>query len=48
MSGVLRLALKLLLGDRGKFMTLVIGITFAVFLMMLMTSMFFGIIEHST
>ncbi len=47
MSGVLRLALKLLLGDRGKFMTLVIGITFAVFLMMLMTSMFFGIIEHS-
>ncbi len=47
MSGVLKLALKLLLGDRGKFVTLVIGITFAVFLMMLMTSMFFGIIEHS-
>ena len=47
MSGVLKLALKLLLGDRGKFMTLVIGITFAVFLMLLMTSMFFGIIEHS-
>ena len=47
MNGVLRLAMKLLLGDRGKFMTLVIGITFAVFLMMLMTSMFFGIIEHS-
>ena len=47
MSGVLSLALKLLLGDRGKFYTLVIGITFAVFLMMLMTSMFFGIIQHS-
>ena len=47
MSGLLRLALKLLLSDRGKFMTLVIGITFSVFLMMLMTSMFFGIIEHS-
>ena len=47
MSGVLALALKLLLGDRGKFYTLVIGITFAVFLMMLMTSMFFGIIQHS-
>ena len=37
MNGVMRLALKLLLGDRGKFVTLVIGITFAVFLMMLMT-----------
>ncbi len=47
MSGLLKLALKLLLGDRGKFLTLVIGITFAVFLMMLMTSMFFGIIQHS-
>ena len=47
MNGVMRLALKLLLGDRGKFVTLVIGITFAVFLMMLMTSMFFGIIQHS-
>ena len=47
MSGLLRLALKLLLSDRGKFVTLVIGITFSVFLMMLMTSMFFGIIEHS-
>ena len=47
MSGILKLALKLLFGDRGKFLTLVIGITFAVFLMMLMTSMFFGIIEHS-
>lgn len=47
MNGVLKLALKLLLGDRGKFVTLVIGITFAVFLMMLMTSMFFGIIQHS-
>ncbi len=47
MNGLLRLALKLLLSDRGKFVTLVIGITFSVFLMMLMTSMFFGIIEHS-
>ncbi len=47
MRGVLRLALKLLVADRGKFVTLVIGITFAVFLMMLMTSMFFGIIQHS-
>jgi len=47
MNGLMRLALKLLLGDRGKFVTLVIGITFAVFLMMLMTSMFFGIIQHS-
>ncbi len=47
MNGRLRLALKLLLSDRGKFATLVIGITFSVFLMMLMTSMFFGIIQHS-
>jgi putative ABC transport system permease protein len=46
-TGILKLALKLLFADRGKFLTLVIGITFAVFLMMLMTSMFFGIIQHS-
>ncbi len=47
MKGLFLLALKLLLGDRGKFATLVIGISFAVFLMMQMTSMFFGIIQHS-
>lgn len=47
MNGPLRIALKLLLNDKGKFATLVIGITFSVFLMMQMTSMFSGILYQS-
>jgi putative ABC transport system permease protein len=47
MNGLLRIALKLLLNDKGKFATLVIGITFSVFLMMQMTSMFSGILYQS-
>ena len=47
MNGLLRIALKLLLNDKGKFATLVIGITFSVFLMVQMTSMFSGILYHS-
>ncbi|MDA8391180.1 MAG: ABC transporter permease [Gammaproteobacteria bacterium] len=47
MSGLLRIALKLLLNDRGKFVTLVIGITFSAFLMTQMTSMFSGILHQS-
>ncbi|SDD08002.1 putative ABC transport system permease protein [Desulfurella multipotens] len=48
MKGLLKIALKLLTNDRGKFFTLVLGITFAVFLMNQMTSMFAGIIRKST
>ena len=46
--GLLRIALKLLLNDRTKFYSLVIGITFAVFLMVQMTSMFAGILQRSS
>ena len=48
MKGLLKIALKLLTNDRGKFFTLILGITFAVFLMNQMTSMFAGIIRKST
>ncbi len=44
-SGILRIGFKLLVNDRGKFFALLIGITFAVFLMMEMTAMFAGILN---
>lgn len=47
MNGLLRIALKLLTADKGKFFTLTIGITFAVFLMMQMTASFSGIIKKT-
>ena len=40
-------AFKLLVNDRGKFSALLIGITFAVFLMIQMTSMFAGVLNRS-
>jgi len=46
--GLLLLALKLLINDRAKFYSLVIGITFAVFLMVQMTSMFAGVLQRSS
>lgn len=46
-KGIGSLALKLLVGDSGKFFTLVIGVGFAVFLMLQMTSVFFGVIAKS-
>ncbi|MDX1901310.1 MAG: ABC transporter permease [Gammaproteobacteria bacterium] len=48
MNGLLRIAIKLLANDRGKFFTLIIGITFAVFLMMQMTSVFSGVMHRSS
>ena len=48
MNGLLRIALKLLLNDRGKFATLVLGITFSAFLIMQMTSMFSGVLYQSS
>ncbi|MGD0906874.1 MAG: ABC transporter permease [Candidatus Acidiferrales bacterium] len=48
MRGILRLAYKLLVNDKSKFTALLVGITFAVFLMMFVTSMFIGVLDHSS
>jgi putative ABC transport system permease protein len=48
MRGILKIAYKLLVNDRGKFAALLVGITFAVFLMVMMTSMFSGILHRSS
>jgi len=48
MSGLLRIAFKLLVNDRAKFAALLVGITFAVFLMIEMTSLFSGILNRSS
>ena len=48
MNGILKIAYKLLVNDRGKFIALLVGITFAVFLMVMMTSMFAGILHRSS
>lgn len=47
MDPLYHIALKLLANDRGKFFTLLIGITFAVFLMMQMTSVFAGVMHRT-
>ena len=47
MSGILKLAYKLLVNDKAKFVTLLVGIAFAVFLMIMMTSMFAGVLSLS-
>lgn len=47
-SGLARIAIKLLMGDKAKFFTLVLGVTFAVFLILQMTSLFIGILTRST
>ena len=43
----MRIGFKLLVNDKAKFSALLIGITFAVFLMMQMTAMFAGILNHA-
>ncbi len=48
MRGILKIAYKLLVNDKGKFAALLMGITFAVFLMVMMTSMFAGILHRSS
>ena len=48
MKGILKIAYKLLVNDKGKFAALLVGITFAVFLMNMMTSMFAGILTKSS
>jgi putative ABC transport system permease protein len=46
-SGILRIGFKLLVNDKGKFSALLIGIAFAVFLLMQMTAMFAGILNRA-
>ena len=46
-GGILRIGFKLLVNDKAKFSALLMGITFAVFLMMLMTAMFAGILTRA-
>ncbi|MFM0472166.1 ABC transporter permease [Paraburkholderia strydomiana] len=48
MKGILRLAFKLLVNDSAKFSALLVGISFAVFLMVEMTSLFAGILNKSS
>lgn len=46
-KGILIIGFKLLVNDRAKFSALLIGITFAVFLMVQMTAMFAGILNRA-
>jgi len=48
LKGILKLAFKLLVNDTAKFAALLMGITFAVFLMMFVTSMFVGVLNHAS
>jgi putative ABC transport system permease protein len=48
MGGILKLAYKLLVNDKAKFLTLLVGISFAVFLMIMMTSMFAGVLNRAS
>ncbi len=48
MRGIFKLAYKLLVNDKAKFTALIIGITFAVYLMMFVTSMLIGVLDHAS
>jgi len=48
LKGIYKLAFKLLVNDTAKFTALLMGITFAVFLMMFVTSMFVGVLNHAS
>ncbi|HUK57291.1 MAG TPA: ABC transporter permease [Nitrospiria bacterium] len=48
MIGILKIAYKLLVNDRAKFSALIVGIAFAAFLMVQMTSLFSGILSRSS
>jgi len=47
-TGEIKLAFKLLVNDRSKFAALLLGITFAVFLIVMMMSMFSGVLQRSS
>ncbi|HVY54647.1 MAG TPA: ABC transporter permease [Thermodesulfobacteriota bacterium] len=46
--GIFRIAYKLLVNDKGKFVALILGMTFAVFLMNMVTSLFAGVLHRSS
>jgi len=46
--GILKLAYKLLVNDKAKFTALIVGITFAVFLMVAMSSIFAGVLNRAS
>ena len=48
LTGEMLLAYKLLVNDRTKFAALLLGITFAVFLMLMMMSLFAGVLHRSS
>ena len=48
MRGIFKLAYKLLVNDKAKFTALLVGISFAVFLMIAMTSLFAGILKRAS
>lgn len=48
MTGILKIAFKLLVNDRGKFAALIVGVTFAVFLIVQQTSVFEGILDKAS
>jgi len=48
MIGIFKIALKLLVNDRGKFAALMVGITFAIFLIVQLTSIFSGILAKAS
>jgi len=48
MKGIKKLAYKLLVNDTSKFTALLLGIMFAVYLMMFVTSMFSGVMKRAT
>ena len=48
MRGILKLAYKLLVNDKAKFTALLVGITFAVFLMVQMMAMFAGVLSRAS
>jgi len=48
MKGILKLAYKLLANDKAKFTALLVGIIFASFSMIFISSMFVGVMNHSS
>jgi putative ABC transport system permease protein len=48
LKGLDRIALKMLMGDRAKYIAVVAGITFSVFLIVQMVSVFLGILRRTT
>ena len=46
MIGLFKIGLKILIGDRGKFSSLIVGISIAVFLMMQVTAIFSGVFHR--